>query len=174
MIFWDLIDLQKVRKAALHIIGIVLALWLQTMVLSRVQILGAKPFFLPALAVSVGLWEGGVWGALLGLFAGAYCDMCFSDSTVLFLLLFTAFGFFSGLLSDFLINRRFVSYLLLSAAALLITALCQIVPLWIFRGTPLSPLLETALYQTLWSLPFAVPLFFITRRVAGRERVRSF
>ena len=169
MIFLDLIDLRKLRRAAIHLVGIVLALWLQTMVLARVEILGAKPFFLPAVAVVIGLWEGGIWGALLGLFAGAYCDMCISDSSVLFLILFPAFGFFAGVLADYFLNRRFIAYLLLAALALLITSLCQIVPLWIFRGTALQPLLTTALLQTLWSLPFAAPLFFITKRIADRE-----
>ena len=168
MIFLDLIDLRKLRRAAIHLVGTVLALWLQTMVLSRVEIFGAKPFFLPAVAVVIGLWEGGVWGALLGLFAGAYCDMCFSDSSVLFLILFTAFGFFSGVLADYFLNRRFISYMLLAALALVITALCQIVPLWIFRSTPLQPLLTTALLQSLWSLPLAAPLYFVTKRIADR------
>lgn len=168
MIFLDLIDLRKLRRVAIHLVGIMLALWLQTMVLSKLEIFGAKPFFIPAVAIVIGLWEGGIWGALLGLFAGAYCDMCFSDSSVLFLILFAAFGFFSGVLAEYFLNRRFISYLVLAALALLITALCQIVPLWIFRSTPLQPLLTTALLQTLWSLPFAAPLFYITKRIADR------
>ena len=172
MIFLDLINLQKVRRALLHIICIVLALWLQTMVLSRVEIFGAKPFFLPAVIVAIGLWEGGVWGAVLGMLAGAYCDMCAADSRVLFLVLFTAYGFLSGLLADYLINRRFVSYLLLTAIVLVFTGLCQIVPLWIFRGAALGALLRTALLQALWALPLAVPCYFIAKRIAGRERSR--
>ena len=171
MEFLDLIDLKKVRKTVLYIIFLVVALWLQTMVLSRVTILGAKPFFLPALAVAVGLWEGGSRGAVFGIFAGAYCDMCFTDTTVLFLILFAAFGFFAGLLADFLINRRFAAYLLLALLALLITALCQIVPLWIFRGAALGLLLRTALLQTLWSLPLAVPVYFTAKRISGAQRV---
>jgi len=168
MIFFDLIDLQKVRKAAIHLICIVLAVWLQTMVLSQVKLFGVKPFFLPAVVAAIALWEGGAWGGVLGMFTGAYCDMCSCDSTVLYLILFTAFGFFIGLLADFLMNRSFASYLLLTITALLITALCQIVPLWIFRGTTFGPLLGTALLQTLWSLPFTVPVYFIAKRLVGR------
>ena len=55
-------------------------------------------------------------------------------------------------------------------AALLITALCQIVPLWIFHGTALGALLRTALLQALWSLPFAVPVYFVAKRIAGKVR----
>lgn len=172
MPFLELINIHKVRKAILYLACIIVSLWLQTMVLSRVEILGAKPLFLPVLAVAIGLWEGGIWGGVLGLFAGAYCDMCYTDSRVLFLVLFTACGFIAGALADFLINRRFISYLILSALALLITAFCQIVPLWIFRGAELRLLAATALCQVAWSLPFAVPVYFIIKRISGKERTR--
>ena len=172
MALLDLINWKAVRKAVIYLICIVLAAWLQTMVLSRLRIFGAAPFFLPALAVAIGLWEGGVWGAALGMAAGFYCDLCFTDTTVLFLILFTAFGFTAGLLTEFLINRRFVAYLLLAAAALLITAFCQAVPLWIFRGAAPGPLFTIALLQALWSLPLAVLVYFIVKPIAGKQRRR--
>ena len=170
MIFLDLINWQKVRKAVIYLICIVLAAWLQTMVFSRFRILGAAPFFLPALAVAIGLWEGGVWGAALGMAAGFYCDLCFTDTTVLFFVLFTVYGFTAGLLAEFLINRRFVSYLLLAAAALVITALVQALPLWIFRGAAPGPLFTVALLQALWSLPLAALLYPVIKAVAGKQR----
>jgi len=170
MILLEQINWKKVRKAVLYLICILLTVWLQTMVLARVRIFGAAPFILPALAVAIGMWEGGVWGASLGMVAGAYCDMCFSDTTVLFFLLFTVFGFAAGALTEFLINRRFAAYLLLAAAVLVITALCQALPLWFFRDTALWPPLKTALLQALWSLPLAAPLYPIIKSVAGKQR----
>ncbi len=89
---------------------------------------------------------------------------------MLFLLLFTVFGFFSGLLAQYLINRKLLSYLLLAAFALLSTALFQILPLWIFRGAPSGPLLRTALLQALWALPLAVPVYFIVKWIAAKQR----
>ena len=169
----DLVNLKKIRKAILYLLCIVLCCWFQTMVLSRLTLLGAKALFLPALAVAIGLWEGGVWGALLGLVCGALLDGAYSDVHVLFLLLFAAFGFVSGLLAEFLINRRFGSYLLLSVLALLVTAFCQIVPLWLFQGTAPGPLLRTAALQCAWSLPLALPVYPIVRAVAGRAREES-
>ena len=70
MALLELINLRKARKAILYLVCIIIALWLQTMVLSRVVLLGAKPFFLPVLVVALGLFEGGVWGGMLGLAAG--------------------------------------------------------------------------------------------------------
>ena len=168
----DLINLKKIRKALLYLICIVLCHWFQTLVLSRVSILGAAPLFLPALAVAIGMWEGGVWGALLGLAAGALLDASCSDTHVLFTLLFMAWGFLAGLLAAYFINRRFLSYVLLSAAALLLTALIQILPL-LLRGSALAPLLRTALLQALWSLPLALPVWPIVRMVAGRASVQG-
>ena len=172
MVLFELINLRKVRKAVLYLICIIAALWLQTMVLSRGGPLGVKAFYIPALVAAVGMFEGGVWGAMLGLVAGIGCDLSYSDSTVLFMVLFAAIGFFSGLLTEFFINRRFVAWLLLSVLALVLTAFCQIVPLWIFRGTALGVLARTALLQCLWSLPFAVLSYFVVKFIAGRERDR--
>ena len=165
----DLINLKKIRKAILYLICIVLCHWFQTLALPRAVLLGAAPLFLPSLAVAIGMWEGGVWGALLGLVSGALLDAACSDTHVLFTLLFMAFGFFSGLLTVYFINRRFLSYVLLSAAALLLTALVQILPL-LLRGSAIAPLLRTALFQGLWSLPLALPVWPIVRAVAGKAR----
>ena len=173
MAFFELINLRKTRKAILYLLCTVVALWLQTMVLSRVVLWGAKPFFLPAFIVAIGLWEGGVWGAMLGLAAGLGCTLSMAGSPVLFLVLLPAFGFLSGLLAEFLINRRFVSYLILAAAALAVTALLQALPLWIFRGAEPRALFTVALLQALWALPLAVPSYFAAKLLAGRERERT-
>ncbi len=170
MAIFDLINLRKIRKAILYLLCIIVTLWLQTMVFSRVELLGAKPFFLPAIVVAIGLFEGGVWGGMLGLAAGFGCMLSMAGSPVLFLVLLPAVGFLSGLLADYLINRRFVAFLLLAALALLITALLQALPLWVFRGANPRPLFTVALLQALWALPLAVPAYFAAKLLAGRGR----
>lgn len=169
--FLDLINLDKIRRAVLYLISIIVALWLQTMVFSRIAPLGVKPFFLPVVIVAVGLWESGVWGAVLGLITGVYTDMAMTGSTVTFLVAFSFFGFVSGVLGEFVINRRFVSYMILAALALLAAAACQIVPLWIFRGAALRALLPVALLQCAWGFPFAVPAYFAAKAISGRRRL---
>lgn len=172
MILLDLINLNKIRKAILYAFLIAVTMWLQMDVFSRWMLPGGvKPFFVPAAVTAIGLWEGGVWGGLFGLLAGLYCDMNMMESTVTFLILFAVLGFFSGVLADFLINRRFVAYLLVTAAALLLTAGCQIVPLWVFRGAALRLLLPAAGLQAAWSLPFAVPAYLVAKAISGRARM---
>ena len=171
--FWDLIDLEKIRRAILYLLAIGVTLWLQTSVFSRVAPLGVKPMFAPVIVAAIGLWEGGVWGAVLGLVTGAACDMALAGSTALFLVLLTLFGFFSGVLADYFINRRFFAFLLLSAAALLLTAACQIFPLWVFRGAAISELWPVALLQAAWSLPFAIPAYFAAKAISGRAKIED-
>ncbi len=172
MILLDLINLNKIRKAVLLLICTAVAFWLQFSVFSRIHLPGGggvKPFFIPALVIAIGLWSGGVWGGMFGLGIGIYCDMNLTGSTVTFLLLLSVLGFFAGVLADYLINRRFVAYMLLSAAGLAVAALVQTVPLWIFRGASPADLLPVALWQVLWSLPFAVPCYFAVRAVARSD-----
>ena len=52
----ELINIRKVRKALLYLLGIILALWLQTMVFSRLTLFGTKPMFIPALVVAIGMF----------------------------------------------------------------------------------------------------------------------
>ena len=170
MAIFELINLRKARKAILYLLCIIVAIWLQTMLLSRVMLLGVKAFFLPALIVAIGLFEGGVWGGMLGLAAGFGCMLSMVGSPVMYLVLLPAFGFLSGVLADFLINRRFVSYLLLAAIALLLTAFLQAAPLWIFRGAEARAVFSVAALQAVWSLPLAVLCYFVAKALAGHQR----
>ena len=170
MAILELINLRKARKAILYLFCLILAIWLQTMVFSRLMLLGVKAFFLPALIVAIGLFEGGVWGGILGLAAGFGCMLSMVGYPVLFLVLLPAFGFLSGVLADFLINRRFTSYLILAAIALLLTAFLQAAPLWIFHGAEARAVFSVAALQAAWSLPMAVLCYFAAKALAGRER----
>ena len=109
---------------------------------------------------------------LVTLISAAAFSLGFQEKK-LFLVLLPVFGFLSGLLADFLINRRFVAYLLLCALALLVTSLLQALPLWIFRGANPSALFTVALLQALWALPLAVPAYFAAKLLAGYERERA-
>ena len=167
----DLLNAKKLRRALLYFLCLLAALWLQLEIFSRHPLPGgAKPFFIPVLVAAVGLWEGGVWGAAFGLVAGFFCDIEMLSSVVTFLVTFAVLGFFSGLLADYFINQRFVAYLILAALSLALTAAVQALPLWLLRDAPGSALLPVAVFQSLWSLPFAVPAYFLVRRISGKRR----
>ena len=169
MAFLELIDFKKIRKALWYILCVIVTISLQNLLFSRVEILGVRAFFVPVIVIAIGVFEGAIWGAALGLLTGWFCDMNMLDSTATFLVLYAALGFASGFLTEFLINRRFFSYFVLAFAGLLITAVCQIVPLWIFKSTPLGDLLPTLLLQLAWSLPFSVPAYFAVKAVSIKK-----
>ncbi len=170
MAFLELIDFKKIRKALWYILCVIVTVSLQNLLFSRVEILGVKAFFVPVIVIAIGVYEGAVWGAALGLITGWVCDITMLDSTATFLVLFAALGFAAGFLTEFIINRRFFSYFVLSVAALAVTVLCQIVPLWIFKGNPLGSILPTALLQILWSLPFTLPAYFAVKAISIRRK----
>ena len=164
----DLFDFSKLRRALVYAVYLLLALLLQGVLGSRVTIFGVRALFLPAAAVAVGMLEDGVWGGLFGLALGVLTDAGFVENTVLFTVLFALIGFFSGFAAAFLVNRRFFSYLAVSLAALLLTAVCQMLGVWVSDGVSWCAL-GTASLQTLCSLPMAALLYLPARFIAGRD-----
>lgn len=167
--FFDLINWGKLKHGALYAIYMLIVLTVQHLALAHVPILGVRPMIVPAAIIAVGLFEGGVWGGVFGLFCGLICDMIFIENTIMFTALFPIIGFFSGVLADYVVNRRFFSYFFLALAALLITAAIQMFRIALLTEGGIVPLLAVAGLQVLWSLPFT-PLTYFPCRALGRAR----
>jgi cell shape-determining protein MreD len=168
MIFYDLINLKKIRRALMYALCLLITMTVQGSLLSRISILGAKPMIVPVIVVAMGLFEGGLWGGVFGLIAGVLCDLASSDTVVTFTIVLAAEGFLAGLMGHTLINRRCLSCVILCVLGLLLLAVCQIVPLWIYKGASIAALGSTALLQTAWSAPFSVPAYLACKAVATR------
>lgn len=145
---------------------------LQMMIFSRLRIFTVAPLILPLAVVGVALFEGPSWGGFFGLAAGILSDSAFFNSVILFTVLLTATGMGVGLLSTYLLSRGFPSYLLCSAAALILIAFFQLFPLLVFHRQSPSALFFVAQIQTLYSLAFVVPLYYLARGV-GRRGIRN-
>ncbi len=165
---WDLVNMDKLRRAIVYAAYLLLVLMLQNAVFSRVAVSGVRAMLVPAAVVAAGMFEGGVWGGLCGLGVGLLCDRTYG-STVLFTALLPAVGFFSGVLSQYFVNKRFFAYMVVSLAAFALTAFCQLFPLLVFTGQDAAALFETAALQVLLSLPLAVPLYFPCKALSGRD-----
>lgn len=179
--FLDLINWEKLKRGVLYGVYLLIVLGVQHLLLAHVAVLDVRAMILPVAVVAVGLFEGGMWGGVFGLFAGLFGDMIFAENTVIFTVLFPVAGFFSGMLAEFVMNKSFMPYFFLSLAALILTAAVQMLRVAlignleltaIFTAQSFLPLLKTAGLQVLWSLPFSVPLYFPCRAL-GRRRPKT-
>ncbi len=167
----DLINFEKLKRALLYAAVVMVVLALQTLLFSRVRFLGAAPMFVPAVVTAIALFEGGVWGAVFGLAAGILCALRYSGTLVLFPVLFALIGFFSGLLAQFVMNRRFFSYFALSVVAFVLTAFCQMFRPLFFLDAPAADVLRVGALQVLWSLPFPFLIYFPVKNIGKSRRI---
>lgn len=164
---WDLINREKLRRALLYLLYMLLCLLAQDSIFANLRLFGVNMLFLPAAVVAVGMFEDGAWGAVFGLVMGFLADISY-DNTALFTALFPALGFFSGVLSRWYVNRRFFAYMLVSTLAGAVTAFFQMLGL-LLRGHDFGPMLFTAVVQLVWSLPMAAALYFPCRAIARKK-----
>lgn len=157
-VFW-----QRSRRGVLYALYLLGALLLQNVIFSHIAPLGVRAMFMPALVVAVALFEGGSRGGYFGLAAGIACDLFFAGQRVLFTILFPVMGFAVGLLADFYLNRRFFSYAVMAVLALFAAAFAQMFPLLVYHGQGSWALWRSAILQTLWSVPFIYPAYYICK-----------
>lgn len=165
----DLIDLSKLRRAIIYALLFLVLFVLQDLIVSHITVMGVRALLVPAAVVAIGLYDGGAWGGFAGLFAGLFCDMGYSEQTVLFTVLFAAIGFFCGVLGKYLLHRGFVSYLALALVSLALITLCQMFRFLFFTDTLADAVYRTGLIQLLYSLAWAVPIYFPCRSIASRS-----
>lgn len=153
------IEWKTLRGILTFAVYMIFAMFIQSLLFSRVSIFGYRGLILPAAVVAAGIYTDGVKGAVFGIFLGIFADMSFSENVVLFTVLFPLIGFASGMASMFFINKSFFAFSVLSAAALLVTALAQMLSTVLIGGAEFFPALLTALLQTLVSLIPAALLY---------------
>ena len=142
---------------------------LQGMVFSRLRLFGVAPLILPLAVVGVALFEGPDWGGGFGIAAGVLCDIALG-TTALFTILLAALGLGVGLLSTYLLSRGLPSYLLCGAVALLVIAAFQMFPLLVFLRQSPGALLRVAGLQSVYSMLFTLPLYYVGRSLGRQAR----
>lgn len=155
----DLLDLKKLRLIMFYVAYLLLMLFFQDSVLGNLKILGVKPLFFPAALVAIGMFENGIWGGALGVFAGILADIV-TGYTALFTMLLPAVGFFAGVFSRWFINKRFFAFLIAGAAAIFVTGVLQAVKVWVFNGQFSFAVIFTVFIQAIVSIPFVAPLYY--------------
>ena len=164
----DLINLSKLRRAVIYALLLVVLFVLQDLIISHITVFGVRALLIPSAVVAIGLFDGGGWGGFVGLAAGFFCDMGFSEQTVLFTILFAGIGFFCGVLGKYLFHKGFLSYLTLTLLSLAIITFCQMFRFLFFTGTDSAAVLQTGLTQLVYSLVWAIPVYFPCKSIADR------
>ena len=140
------------------------------MLFATLKIFGAGLMIMPMYIAAIGLYEGGVWGGILGILGGMMIDISTSETGFAFMFLFMAVGFFVGWFTEFFINRRFYSFMIVALLAGLFIAVCRMISPWIFKGGSFTAVLFIAVKQAVFSLIFAVPSYFFVGLVS-RQRL---
>lgn len=164
----DVINLDKLRRGMLYALIMIVMLAVQEMALSRVTIFGVRAMIMPLFPVAVGMLQGGMWGMCFGLVCGMLTDAAFSETLVLFTILFPVIGFFATAAERFLISRRLVAFFAAGTVALFFTALAQALRTLVMYDASLVPLLHVALLQTLYSMPFIFAIYYPCRALSER------
>jgi len=142
----------------------------QGMIFPYLRLAGLAPLLLPIASTGVAVYEGRVAGGVMGIFSGIFCDVSFNEPTGVFTVLLTFTGLFIGTLADTVITRGFATYFLSCVAVLSISAFVQMFPIMFFEGVPPAQLMATALWQTVYSLIFSIPIWFSVRALGLRAQ----
>ena len=138
---------------------LLVVLIVQDMVLTQIRPGGVCAFIPPAAVTAVAMFEGAIPGVVFGLVMGVFTDMFTPGTLITYTLLFPFIAFGVGILSQFFVNRRFMGFMLLVAAALLVTALVQTTIISLKSAGSFAAV-WTGILQTLWSLPFSALVYF--------------
>ena len=147
----------------LHALLMVTVYVLQGVIFPYLRLNGLIPLLLPIICTGIAVRQGRIAGGVSGLFAGILCDISFNEPVGLFMLVLTLTGILVGSLTDTVLTRGFGAYICCCITVLALAAFIQMFSLLMFVGVLPSLLLTTALWQTVYSLVFAFPTWFILR-----------
>ncbi|MBR0039908.1 MAG: hypothetical protein IJP64_00830 [Oscillospiraceae bacterium] len=158
-LFKDYFTPRRLRRVLWYGVYLLLVLVLQDMVLTQIRPAGVCAFIPPAAVAAVAMFEGAIPGVVFALVMGIFTDMFTPGTIVTYTVLFPLIAFGVGILAQFFVNRRFMGFMLLALAALLLTALTQTLIITV-KSAGTFPAIWTAILQTLWSLPVAALVYF--------------
>ena len=153
-----------------HAILLMVVFTLQSMIFPYLKFFGLIPLLLPIVSTGVAVYQGCIAGGIVGVFAGVLCDISFNEPVGVFTVLLTFLGLFIGFLADTVMARALATYLISCAFVLAVSAFVQMFPLMFFENIPSQPLLTVAFRQTVYSLIYAIPIWFFVQALGKRAQ----
>jgi rod shape-determining protein MreD len=165
-----------VRRLLALAVVLVVAVLIQSTVLARLRLAGARPDLLVLAVVSVAVATDPTTGAVFGFVAGLVSDLLFDLPVGVSALVYTAVGFAVGTVRVYVTSHRPLVHLVLAGAASLASVWCCGLLLRVFdlsswaTVTRAGPLV--ALYNLLLT-PFVYPVVLaLTERIPARPAQR--
>jgi rod shape-determining protein MreD len=165
-----------VRRLLALAVVLVVAVLIQSTVLARLRLAGARPDLLVLAVVSVAVATDPTTGAVFGFVAGLVSDLLFDLPVGVSALVYTAVGFAVGTVRVYVTSHRPLVHLVLAGAASLASVWCCGLLLRVFdlsswaTVTRAGPLV--ALYNLLLT-PFIYPVVWaLTERIPARPAQR--
>ena len=124
-LFKDFLTPRRLRRVLWYGVYMLVVLIVQDMVLTQIRPGGVCAFIPPAAVAAVAMFEGAIPGVVFALVMGIFTDMFTPGTLITYTLLFPFLAFVVGILAQFFVNRRFLGFMLLALAALVLTALTQ-------------------------------------------------
>lgn len=170
--FYELIDMEKIRRAGLYAILLVAILSVQEIFLSRVSIFGVHAAIFPIFPIVIGMLHGGTFCLVSGLICGVLCDCMFSETLVFYSVLMPTLAFLAMMGERFLFSRTAGAVFLCCTLGLIITALAQMLRVFVIYDASLLTGLEVASIQTLFSMVF-IPILYLPSRWIAQKNFRQ-
>ena len=155
----------RIITIILHAVLLVVVYIFQSMIFPYIRIAGLVPLVLPIVSTGIAVHGGRTSGGVSGLFAGIFTDLSFNQPLMLFTVILTFAGVGVGALADTVLAKRFGTYFISCTVVLAVCAIVQLTPLLIAGGVSVVLLFDTALWQTVYSLFFTVPIWFAQVRI---------
>lgn len=153
----------------------VLPVWLaETLLLSRLPLLGIVPVLLPLAVIAAAQWEGTGFGALFGLCVGVIADATYPGVPGGMTLGLCLLGWLTGAMSQYGVQRNFLGYLLCATVGMGLLELARVAWSLVTKLGPLETVAFVALKEGLWSLCFVAfiyPLFKLIHRKVAPQRM---
>jgi rod shape-determining protein MreD len=159
-----------VRRLLALAVVLVVAVLIQSTVLARLRLAGARPDLLVLAVVSVAVATDPTTGAVFGFVAGLVADLLFDLPVGVSALVYTAVGFAVGTVRVYVTSHRPLVHLVLAGAASLASVWCCGLLLRVFdlsswatvtRAGPLvalyNLLLTPLVYPVVWALTERIP-----------------
>ncbi|HEY8001838.1 MAG TPA: rod shape-determining protein MreD [Solirubrobacterales bacterium] len=148
---------------------VIVAVILQVSFFSYLSILGATPYVVPVVVISLGLLGGGVVGAVCGFFAGVLIDSLLLQTLGVSSLVLLSIGYLAGRYREgFEIRNGFVPALLAGGFTLLGAAGFAAIELMLGVDAPVSLLVvREILLQGLFAVVLAFAVYPLVRRALG-------